>query len=106
MRFFRRIPKILYNKYVIATVIFLIYTLIFDVNNISSQVKMSRQLKKMKTERDFYLTEIEKDSIALKDLASQTGNLERYAREEYLMKKDNEDIFILIGDDFEQLKKE
>lgn len=67
---------------------------------------MSRQLKKMKTERDFYLTEIEKDSIALKDLASQTGNLERYAREEYLMKKDNEDIFILIGDDFEQLKKE
>ncbi|MBN2746586.1 MAG: hypothetical protein JXR34_07645 [Bacteroidales bacterium] len=89
-----------------ASTLFLVYTLIFDVNNISSQVKMSRQLKKMRMERDYYITEIERDSVALVDLASQSGNLERYAREEYLMKRDNEDIFILIGDEFEQLKKE
>lgn len=105
MKIFSKILPIISNKYFIATAVFLIYTLIFDTNNISSQIKSARQLKKMKLEKAYYLNEIESDSNALNELFSNKKKLEKFAREEYFMKKDNEDIFLLIGDGFTQIKK-
>lgn len=100
MSFLSKIPSFLYNKYFVALAAFLIYTLIFDTNNISSQIKMGSQLNQLREERQFYLDEISQDSTALHEIMDDNENLERFAREQYLMKRDNEDVFLIIGEDF------
>lgn len=102
----KKIWPILYNKYFLSVSLFLVYTLIFDSNNISSQVKMATQLNKLRAEKAFYQNEIARDSAALHELKYNNHNLEKFARENYYMKKDDEDLFLLIGDSFIQMKKE
>lgn len=53
-------------------------------------------LNDVKEEKQFYLEEIKKDSIAIMELTTDKENLEKFAREKYLMKKDDEDIFLII----------
>ncbi|WP_134090992.1 septum formation initiator family protein [Olivibacter sp. XZL3] len=92
MRYLINIAK---NKYLIATIAFVVWMLFFDRNDIASQYKYRSQLKGLKTEKEFYINEI---AIVKKDLEELTSNLTRlqkFAREKYLMKKDNEDIFII-----------
>lgn len=105
MKLINRILPYVYNKYAIAFIIFLTYTLIFDNNNITSQFQMARQLKSLKAERQYYIEEIKRDSVFLVELLAEESNLEKFAREQYLMKKDNEDVFILIGDDYMKIEK-
>lgn len=92
----KKITRILKNKYFIAILAFVIWMLFFDRNSMMYRYKQNRTLNKYQQERDFYLREIEKDSIALHELSSDTQNLIRFAREKYLMKKDDEDIFVII----------
>lgn len=54
------------------------------------------ELKDVKRQRAFYLDEIKKDKKATDDLLSDSASLEKFAREKYLMKKDNEDIFLIV----------
>jgi hypothetical protein len=92
----KKIARILKNKYFIAVLAFVIWMLFFDRNSMMYRYQQSRILEKHQQQRDFYLSEIEKDSIALHELSSDTQNLIRFAREKYLMKKDDEDIFVII----------
>jgi cell division protein FtsB len=92
----KKVPPLLKNKYFIAILAFVIWMLFFDRNSMMYRYKQNRTLKKHQQEREFYLREIEKDSIALHELSSDTQNLIRFAREKYLMKKDDEDIFLII----------
>jgi cell division protein DivIC len=93
---FKRIPPLLKNKYFLAIMVFGIWMLFFDRNNMLNRYKQNRSLSKHQKEREFYLKEIEKDSIAFHELSSDTQNLIRFAREKYLMKRDDEDIFLII----------
>ena len=99
MKFVQKIWPILYNKFFIATAVFLIYVLIFDSNNLSTQIRLSRELKKLKAEKQFYLDEIKKDRAAVEVLMTDQQNLERFAREKYLMKRDDEDVYLIIRKD-------
>lgn len=99
MKFVHRIWPFLYNKYFVVTAAFLIYVLIFDTNNLATQIKLSSELKKLKEEKEFYLDEIQKDSAALKVLMTDQQSLERFAREKYLMKRDDEDVYLVIRKD-------
>jgi cell division protein FtsB len=95
---FKRIPSFLYNKYLLALVAFLVWLTFFDRNNFISQVKYGRTLNKQRKQKEFYKSEIVKDSIALVEL-SDSARLEKFAREKYLFKKDNEDIFIIMEEE-------
>jgi cell division protein FtsB len=53
----------------------------------------------MEDEKEYYLTEFEKDSTMLYTLEHDKEALEKFAREKYLMKKDNEDIFLIVPED-------
>lgn len=91
----KQLINIAKNKYIIATIAFVVWMLFFDRNDITSQYKYQSQLKKLKDEKEFYIRET---AIVTKDLEELTSNLTRlqkFAREKYLMKKDNEDIFIV-----------
>ena len=68
----------------------------FSPNNLLSQRKLKKQLKEIRAERDYYLREIEANRRAIELLDNDLEHLETIAREKYLMKRDNEDIFIFI----------
>lgn len=87
--------KILTNKYLIATVLFLVFLVFFDDRDLVSNYGHTRQLKALKQSKQYYEEEIARTRQELKQLRTDAALLEKYAREKYLMKRDNEDIFIV-----------
>lgn len=67
----------------------------FDRNDLISQFNYRQKLRELKKDKRYYQQEIKKNQEDLHHLISDPENLERFAREKYLMKKDNEDVFIL-----------
>lgn len=96
--FYQRIPPLLRNKYVLTTLGFIIWLLFFDRHDIISQFKLRKELHKLEEEKAYYVKEIEKDSKNLNELLTNPKTLEKFAREKYLMKKDNEDIFVIVNE--------
>jgi cell division protein DivIC len=95
MKFFR----FLKNKYVLSLLIFFLWLLFFDQNNLLERRKLNNEYDQLLQEREYYLNKIEEDRKRIKELKTDNENLEKFAREEYLMKKDNEDIFIIVEED-------
>jgi len=91
-----KIPPILKNKYLLTGLAFIIWLAFFDRNNLVSQFRTHKVLNDLKTEKKFYIDQAQKDSVALHDLTTDTASMERYAREKYMMKKDSEDIYIIV----------
>ena len=82
------------NKYLIATVLFLVWTLFFDQNDYFTQKERSNELEETKANIQFLRADIAKmehDYIALQN---DPRALEKYAREKYRMKRDDEDVYI------------
>ncbi len=100
-----KILKILKNKYVLALLVLVIWITFFDDNDFFTRRSINKNLKGLREQRDFYKSEIFKDSITIYKLQNDVEALEKYAREEHLMKKDNEDIFIINFADSTVLKK-
>lgn len=92
------VMPLLKNKYTLSLILFFTWILFFDQNNLLDRVGQLRQLRQLESDRTYYLDKIEKDTEKLKELKSNSGNLEKFAREQYLMKKPNEDIFIIVED--------
>ena len=94
--FFLKIWPWLKNKYVLTISVFAIWMLFFDQNNAVDRLRMSSEIRQLKADREYYLEQIEKDSTRLNELTTDKENLEKYAREQFLMKKKNEDVFVVI----------
>ncbi|MCF8368853.1 MAG: septum formation inhibitor [Bacteroidales bacterium] len=92
----KKIPPYLKNKYSVALIVFFIWILFFDRNSMINQYRLVSTLNEMEDQREYYQTELYNDSIALHILQSNKDKLERYAREKYLMKRDNEDIYLIL----------
>jgi cell division protein DivIC len=90
-----RVFKIISNKYIIATTAFVLMMLFFDDNNIFLQLDRKRQLNALLKSKAFYEAEIAKTQQTLKNLQSSPASVEKFARENFLMKRDNEDIFVV-----------
>jgi cell division protein FtsB len=88
--------KILKNKYFLTTIGIVVWLLFFDKNDIFTQSELINKLNKLKDERSYYLEEIEKGKKEITELKTNQESLERFAREKYLMKKDNEDVFVIV----------
>lgn len=74
----------------------LVWLLFFDRDDLISQYNLQRKLSKIRQEKEYYLNEIQNNNDAMKSLLTDSVNLEKFAREKYLMKKDNEDIFVIV----------
>ena len=94
----QKIPKQLRNKYSIAIFLFIIWIVFFDNYNLIKQYKIKKNIKELEENKLFYSNEIEKDSIEYKELLNNEEERERFAREKFLMKKENEDIYIIRRD--------
>ena len=84
------------NKYLIALLVFLVWLFVFDRNSLIDRIRYTRTLKEMNDEKQYYLERIEVDSQRLNELKTDRENLEKFAREQYFMKKDNEDVYVII----------
>lgn len=86
---------ILRNKFVLTIVVFLVWLTFFDRYNLVDMIGTSSRIKEMKAEKEYYKTKITEDSTRIMELTTNNENLEKYAREQYLMKKSDEDIYIV-----------
>ena len=96
MRILRHIPPSLRNRYVATSLILFFWITIFDRNDAWTTFKNRRELSRMRDQQEWYLAEIARTKEQLHELSSNTGLLEKFARERYLMKRANEDIFVLV----------
>ena len=94
-----KLLPLLKNKYVFTTIIFIVWMLFFDRNDIISQIGMRNKLSQMKQDKLYYTTEIDKNKMAMQELMTNPETLEKFAREKYLMKKDDEDVFVIVYTD-------
>tara|TARA_B100000029_G_C17222306_1_gene832189 strand:+ start:528 stop:749 length:222 start_codon:yes stop_codon:yes gene_type:complete len=69
---------------------------IIDSNGFINRYRLSAKLSELNTQKEFYIEEIDKVSLDKEKFESDEELLEKYAREEYLMKKESEDIFYVI----------
>lgn len=96
---FTRLPKFLKNYYVLFGVFFFIWMLFIDSNDIISQIRITNKLNDLKAQKEYYL---EKKQDVLKDreeLSTNTELLEKFARENYMMKKKSEDLYVIVKED-------
>ena len=81
-------------EYLIISVAFLIWMTFLDTNSLLIHAELNREIKKLKKRRNALSEEILKDKSLINKL-NNLDSLEHYAREQYNIKKDNEDIFII-----------
>lgn len=91
-----RVIKILKNKYFIAFMIFLIWLMFFDENNLMAHRRNKKRLATLKEQQIYYKEKISADKQKIEELRSGQENLEKYAREQFFMAKPDEDIFIIV----------
>ncbi|RZK42808.1 MAG: septum formation initiator family protein [Pedobacter sp.] len=84
------------NKYFLAIIIFVVWMIFFDRNDMISQYGYSREVSKLQQEKEFYLEQTSSVKKDLKELDSNLITVEKFAREKYFMKKDNEDVFVIV----------
>lgn len=78
--------------------IFLVWLAFFDRNNLVEKMQLRSKISTLTKEKDYYQEKIEEDNRKKQELLSNKDNLEKFAREQYFMKKTNEDIFVITND--------
>ena len=87
---------LLKNKYYITAIAFFVWMLFFDRNDFVSQIKLRAQVYRMEQKRKFYTDKIQQINLQKQQLFASQASLEKFAREKYYMKKDNEDVYVII----------
>jgi cell division protein DivIC len=95
MQFLSLIPSWLKNKYFLALTFFCGWMLFFDHNDIFLQFGRHRELKDLQVRKEYYQDQIKQTQKEVESLRINTSSLEKLARERYLMKKDNEDLYVI-----------
>jgi len=92
----KKLPKPLRNFYFVSIALFIAWMLFLDSNNLISRFQLSSKLRSLENEKEYYeekIKEVEKDRD---ELFGDRESLEKFAREKYLMKKESEDIYIVV----------
>lgn len=89
-----KIPNWLKNRYALSMLAFIIWVAFIDQNNILIQYSYHSDLNVLKGEKEYFEKAIEKTSKELYDLTENPATLEKFARENYFMKKQNEEVFV------------
>ena len=92
---FKEVLRKLNNRYVYATLLFLIVILFIDQFNLFDQLKLSQSLEDKKQQIEYYEKLVPESKAYLEALRTDTATMEKVAREQYLMKRDNEIIYLI-----------
>ncbi|MHB1920696.1 MAG: FtsB family cell division protein [Chitinophagaceae bacterium] len=91
----KSIFRLIKNKYLTAGLVFLVWIIFFDKNDLITQLHYRSELKGLQEKKAYYEQEIAKTELDRQALISSPEALEKFAREKYLMKKPDEDLFII-----------
>ena len=92
---FKEILRKLNNRYVYTTLLFLVVILFIDQFNIFEQIRLHKALKDQRQQIEYYEQEVSQSQQYLDALQNDTATMEQVAREQYLMKRDNEVIYLI-----------
>jgi len=98
----KKILRIFINKYFVVTVAFIVWMGFFDTDNYLTRRKLNDKLNILRKEKRFYQNEITHDSILTVKLQNDSLELEKLAREKYQMKRDREDVFLVLDTTVDQ----
>jgi cell division protein FtsB len=84
------------NKYVLTIVGLVVWLVFFDKNDVFTQYELLQKCQKLEKDKHYYITEIENNKRNLNELRTNKKSLETFAREKYLMKKENEDVYVFV----------
>ncbi len=91
-----RMPPWMKNKYILTLLVFIVWIVLLDPNNLISRVREIKTRNRLEREKEYYMGRIEEDRRKLNELRTSNENLEKYAREQYRMKRPDEDLFIIV----------
>ena len=94
-----KIPAPFRSKFLFLFVGYFVYLLFFSENAIVSQAKLALQLRELTKEESYYTKEISNIKKEQKELFSGIDQMEKYARENYWMKRDSEDLYIFVEEE-------
>ncbi len=97
--------RIFTNTYVLVLTIFVVWMAFFDTNSLLIHRELQKEVNKLEAQKNFLEKEIEKDKQLLNELKDPKA-LEKYAREKYYMKKNNEEVFLIEYEDSLNQKKQ
>lgn len=92
----KKFPKVFRNFYFLTGLIFLIWVTFLDSNNLMARFSLTSKLNTLENEKEYYeekIREVEKDHD---ELFGTKESLEKFAREKYLMKRETEDVFVVV----------
>jgi cell division protein FtsB len=92
----KKLPKVFRNFYFLTGLFFLVWIAFLDSNNLIARFSLSSKLNSLENEKEYYeekIIEVEKDRD---ELFGNKESLEKFAREKYLMKKETEDVFVVV----------
>lgn len=88
--------KIIKNKYFISLIALIVWLLFFDKNDVFTQRELIQKCHKLQSEKQYYINEIASNNANLSELKTNKKSLETFSREKYLMKKENEDVYVFV----------
>jgi hypothetical protein len=88
----KKLPAPLRNRYFITAVAFIAFMVFFDRHDVWTQIQLQRTVNKLENDKLFYEEQIELEEEVRLDMEI---NKERFAREQYFMQRNNEDVFII-----------
>lgn len=86
--------RIISNKYVLILTAFVVWMLFLDSNSWLVHHELNSQIEDLNDSKEYYSKQIAKDKVILKKLHDSI-ELEKFARQEYFMKRENEEIYII-----------
>jgi cell division protein FtsB len=92
----KKIPAFIKNKYLLTIVGLVIWLAFFDKNDLRTQIELHQQVNQLEKEKNYFSQEISVITADSKELTTNPKTLEKFAREKYLMKRNNEDIFVIV----------
>lgn len=92
----KKLPKFTRSFYFISGMLFLFWMLFLDSNDLYTQLKLRNQLKSLTDEKEFYQEKILQVQQERQQLLTDEEALEKFAREKYLMKKESEDLYVIV----------
>ncbi|NLR65372.1 septum formation initiator family protein [Chitinophaga varians] len=90
-----KLPRYIKNKFFITGIAFVIWIAFLDKTNLMYQYQFQSEVNKLENQKEFFIKEIKQTKEEQQELLSSPEKLEKFAREKYFMKKDNEDLFII-----------
>jgi cell division protein FtsB len=90
------LPSMLMNKYLLSAIGFVVWMFFFEDRDLTTTyIKHPGELMKLQQSKAYYEQQINTTRLELKQLKSDAATIEKYAREKYFMKRDNEDLYVI-----------